>query len=56
MNSFLDSLCQNKCENIAWMIDASHNVKGSLEDLFQSIDAILIAYTQSTLYQIKSFA
>ncbi len=32
-----------------WMIDASHNVKDPLEDLLQSVEAILIAYAQSLL-------
>jgi L-rhamnose isomerase/sugar isomerase len=31
------------------MIDASHNVKDPLEDLLQSIEAIMIAYTQALL-------
>jgi len=30
---------------LAWMIDASHNVKDPLEDLLQSVEAIMIAYT-----------
>ncbi len=45
---------KNKCENIAWMIDASHNVKDPLEDLLQSIDAILIAYTQALCINQKA--
>lgn len=35
--------------NMAWMIDASHNIKDPLEDLIQSVEAIKIAYTQSLL-------
>jgi len=35
--------------DLAWMIDASHNVKDPLEDLIQSLDAILIAYAQALL-------
>ena len=35
--------------NFAWMIDASHNVKDPLEDLLQSVEAILIAYAQALL-------
>ena len=35
--------------DLAWMIDASHNVKDPLEDLLQSLDAILIAYAQALL-------
>ncbi|MGB3849413.1 MAG: sugar isomerase [Tunicatimonas sp.] len=34
---------------IAWMIDASHNIKDPLEDLMQSLEAILIAYAQALL-------
>lgn len=36
-------------EGLAWMIDASHNVKDPLEDLLQSVEAILIAYAQALL-------
>lgn len=32
-----------------WMIDASHNIKDPLEDLLQSVEAIMVAYTQSLL-------
>lgn len=35
--------------DIAWMIDASHNVKDPIEDLLQSLDAILIAYAQALI-------
>lgn len=35
--------------DLAWMIDASHNVKDPLEDLMQSVEAIMIAYTQALL-------
>lgn len=34
---------------LSWMIDASHNVKDPLEDLIQSLEAILIAYAQALL-------
>jgi L-rhamnose isomerase/sugar isomerase len=34
---------------ISYMIDASHNVKDPLEDLMQSIEAILICYAQALL-------
>jgi len=39
--------------DLAWMIDASHNVKDPLEDLIQSLDAILIAYAQALLIDQK---
>lgn len=32
---------------ISYMIDASHNVKDPLEDLFQSLEAILLSYAQA---------
>jgi len=35
--------------DLAWMIDASHNVKDPLEDLLQSVEAILLAYAQALL-------
>ena len=35
--------------DLGWMIDASHNVKDPLEDLLQSVEAIMIAYAQSLL-------
>ena len=38
----------------AWMIDASHNIKDPLEDLIQSLEAILIAYTQALLVDQKA--
>jgi L-rhamnose isomerase/sugar isomerase len=33
----------------AWMIDASHNLKDPLEDLMQSLEAILLAYAQALI-------
>ena len=38
-----------RIHHLAWMIDASHNVKDPLEDLMQSVEAINIAYTQALL-------
>jgi L-rhamnose isomerase / sugar isomerase len=35
--------------DLAWMIDASHNVKDPLEDLLQSVEAILLTYAQALL-------
>ena len=34
---------------LAWMIDASHNLKDPLEDLMQSLEAILLAYAQALI-------
>lgn len=39
----------NDNPDLAWMIDASHNVKDPLEDLIQSLEAIQIAYAQALL-------
>lgn len=44
-----DSYDGNKISDIAWMIDASHNLKDPLEDLIQSLEAIKIAYAQAML-------
>ena len=35
--------------DLAWMIDASHNLKDPLEDLIQSLEAIRIAYAKALL-------
>ena len=40
--------------DLAWMIDASHNTKDPLEDLIQSMEAILIAYAQALLIDQNS--
>lgn len=39
--------------DLAWMIDASHNIKDPLEDLLQSLEAILMAYAQALLIDQK---
>jgi L-rhamnose isomerase/sugar isomerase len=36
------------------MIDASHNVKDPLEDLLQSVEAIMLAYAQALLVDRKA--
>jgi len=38
----------------AWMIDASHNTKDPLEDLLQSVEAILTAYAKALLVDQKA--
>jgi L-rhamnose isomerase/sugar isomerase len=43
----MDEKGLNHATSLAWMIDASHNVKDPLEDLLQSVEAIMIAYAQS---------
>ncbi|MHB1922562.1 MAG: sugar isomerase [Chitinophagaceae bacterium] len=39
--------------DLAWMIDASHNVKDPLEDLLQSVEAIMISYAQALIVDQK---
>ncbi len=39
--------------DLAWMIDASHNVKDPLEDLMQSLEAIQDAYAKALLVDQK---
>lgn len=39
--------------DLAWMIDASHNLKDPLEDLLQSVEAIKIAYVQALIIDRK---
>jgi L-rhamnose isomerase/sugar isomerase len=41
---------------LAWMIDASHNIKDPLEDLIQSLEAIRIAYAKALLVDSRTLA
>ena len=43
----MDAKGMDFATGLAWMIDASHNIKDPLEDLLQSIEAIQIAYAQA---------
>jgi L-rhamnose isomerase/sugar isomerase len=43
----MDARGMNHTKDLAWMIDASHNVKDPLEDLLQSVEAILLSYAQA---------
>lgn len=43
----MDANGMNHAKDLGWMIDASHNVKDPLEDLLQSVEAIMIAYAQA---------
>ncbi|MEO5581951.1 MAG: sugar isomerase [Saprospiraceae bacterium] len=45
----MDVRNMNHARDLGWMIDASHNVKDPLEDLMQSVESILQAYTKSLL-------
>lgn len=40
--------------DLGWMIDASHNVKDPLEDLLQSIEAIMLSYAQALIVDRKA--
>lgn len=52
----MDASGLNHNQDMAWMIDASHNVKDPLEDLLQSVEAIMIAYSQALLVDRKKLA
>ncbi len=45
----MDAKGMTHATDLGWMIDASHNVKDPLEDLLQSVEAIMIAYAQALL-------
>lgn len=45
----MDAKGMNHATGLGWMIDASHNVKDPLEDLLQSVEAIMISYAQALL-------
>ena len=50
----MDARGMHHATDLSWMIDASHNVKDPLEDLLQSVEAIMIAYTQALLVDTKA--
>ena len=50
----MDHANMNHAAGLAWMIDASHNVKDPLEDLLQSVEAIMMAYAQALLVDRKA--
>jgi L-rhamnose isomerase/sugar isomerase len=50
----MDAQGMNHAQDLAWMIDASHNVKDPLEDLIQSVEAIMISYAQALLIDRKA--
>lgn len=49
----MDARGMNHATDLAWMIDASHNVKDPVEDLLQSVEAIMITYAQALLVDRK---
>ncbi|QEC69166.1 sugar isomerase [Panacibacter ginsenosidivorans] len=52
----MDAKDMNHATDLGWMIDASHNVKDPLEDLLQSVEAIMITYAQALLVDRKRLA
>jgi L-rhamnose isomerase/sugar isomerase len=50
----MDAKGMNHNTDLGWMIDASHNVKDPLEDLLQSIEAIMLSYAQALIVDRKS--
>ncbi len=49
----MDAKGMNHATDLGWMIDASHNVKDPLEDLLQSVEAIMISYAQALIVDRK---
>jgi len=49
----MDARGMDHAKDLGWMIDASHNVKDPLEDLLQSVEAIMITYAQALLIDRK---
>lgn len=52
----MDARSMGHTTDLGWMIDASHNVKDPLEDLLQSVEAIMIAYAQALIVDRKGLA
>jgi L-rhamnose isomerase/sugar isomerase len=52
----MDARGMDHASGLGWMIDASHNVKDPLEDLLQSVEAIMIAYAQALLVDRQALA
>jgi L-rhamnose isomerase / sugar isomerase len=52
----MDARGMNHATDLGWMIDASHNLKDPLEDLLQSVQAIMIAYAQALLVDRTALA
>jgi L-rhamnose isomerase / sugar isomerase len=45
----MDARGMHHANDLGWMIDASHNIKDPLEDLLQSVEAIMIPYVQALI-------
>jgi L-rhamnose isomerase/sugar isomerase len=52
----MDARKMDHTRDLGWMIDASHNVKDPLEDLLQSVEAIMISYAQALLVDRKKLS
>jgi L-rhamnose isomerase/sugar isomerase len=52
-NELVDGMNNTNNPNLSWMIDASHNLKDPMEDLLQSVDAIMMAYAQALIIDRK---
>lgn len=50
----MDANGMEHASSLGWMIDASHNVKDPLEDLLQSVEAIMLAYAQALMVDRKA--
>ncbi len=50
----MDARGMDHARDLAWMIDASHNIKDPLEDLLQSVEAIRQAYAKALLIDRSS--
>ncbi|HVW61604.1 MAG TPA: hypothetical protein VHC48_16240 [Puia sp.] len=49
----MDARGMDHVKDLGWMIDASHNVKDPLEDLLQSVEAIMLTYAQALIVDRK---
>ena len=49
----MDARSMDHTKDLGWMIDASHNVKDPLEDLLQSVEAIMLTYAQALIVDRK---
>ena len=52
----MDARGMDHTKDLGWMIDASHNVKDPLEDLLQSVEAIMLTYAQALLVEGKKLS
>lgn len=52
----MDARGMDHTKDLGWMIDASHNVKDPLEDLLQSVEAIMLTYAQALTVDRKKLS